>query len=341
MLAFECDYNNGAHPKVLQHLLETNNAPQVGYGEDEFCRSAAEKIRAFCGRPEADVYFLTGGTQTNVVVLSAVLQPFEGVVCAHTGHIHAHEAGAIENAGIKALEIPSHAGKMDPKELEQFLHRFYADENREHMVFPGAVYISHPTEYGTLYTKTELTEISRICKENGMRLFLDGARLGYGLMSRHTDVSIRDIAELCDVFYIGGTKVGALCGEAVVFPHGTMPQHFANHVKKLGAMIAKGRLLGVQFDALFTDDLYCTISAHAIDMAEALKSVLHEKGCRFFLETETNQQFVVLENNRMKELAKSVRYSYWEPFDDTHTVVRFATSWSTERADIEALAALL
>lgn len=341
MLAFECDYNNGAHPKVLQHLLETNEVPQVGYGEDEYCRSAAEKIRAFCGHPEADVYFLTGGTQTNVVVLSAILRPFEGVICARTGHIHAHEAGAIENAGIKALELPSHAGKIDPKELERFLHRFYADENREHMVFPGAVYLSHPTEYGTLYTHAEMEAISHICKENGMRLFLDGARLGYGLMSRNTDLTIRDISEYCDVFYIGGTKVGALCGEAVVFPHGTMPPHFANHVKKLGAMIAKGRLLGVQFDALFTDDLYCRISAHAIEMAEALKAMLREKGCRFFLETDTNQQFVILENNRMIELAKSVRFSYWEPFDESHTVVRFATSWSTESAEIEALADLL
>ncbi|MBQ9189033.1 MAG: low specificity L-threonine aldolase [Clostridia bacterium] len=339
MLAFECDYNNGAHPIVLQHLLKTNDTSQVGYGEDEYTSHAAQLIREFCGTPNANVYFLAGGTQTNVVVLSAILKPFEGVLCADSGHIHVHEAGAIEHLGIKTLTLPSHHGKIDCKELSKWCRRFYADDNREHMVFPGAVYISHPTEYGTLYAKNELYAIAETCRQFGMRLFLDGARLGYGLASLQTDVSIHDIAETCDVFYIGGTKVGALCGEAVVFPKGTMPPHFANHVKKHGAMLAKGRLIGVQFEALFTDNLYLEISAHAIAMAERLKTILHEKGCRFFLETATNQQFLIVSNEQLEAWKPHIRYSYWEPFDDAHTVVRLATSWSTKSEEIEALSA--
>lgn len=341
MLAFECDYNNGAHPAILKRFLETNDSAEVGYGDDSFTSHAKELIAGFCEKPDAAVYLLSGGTQTNVVVLSAILQPFEGVVTARTGHIHAHEAGALEYAGIKCIELPSHSGRIHSSDLEAYLTAFYADENREHMVFPGAVYLSHPTEYGTLYTKDELLKISSVCRSYGIRLFLDGARLGYGLMSRNTDVSISDIADACDVFYIGGTKVGALCGEAVVFPNGDLPPHFPNLVKKHGAMLAKGRVLGVQFETLFTDGLYLKIAAHAIEMAEMLKAVLHAKNCRFFLETDTNQQFVILSNEEMKRLSASVRFSYWERFDDSHTVVRFATSWSTAPEDIEALEKLL
>ncbi len=341
MLSFECDYNNGAHPAILKRLLETNNSTQVGYGEDEFTTHAKHLIAEFCGKPDAEVYLLTGGTQTNVVVLSAILKPFEGVLTARTGHIHTHEAGALEYTGTKAIELPSHNGKIKPEDLSEYLSAFYADVNREHMVFPGAVYISHPTEYGTLYSRSELVAISSICRSYGIRLFLDGARLGYGLMSYNTDVSIQDITDLCDVFYIGGTKVGALCGEAVVFPNGNLPQHFPNHVKKHGAMLAKGRLIGIQFEALFSDGLYCMIALHAIEMAERLKAVLHEKGYRFFLETDTNQQFVILSNEEMNRLSHYVRFSYWERYDSSHTVVRFATSWSTTIDDIESLRRLL
>ncbi len=341
MISFECDYNNGAHPLVLQHLLETNNTAEVGYGEDTYSLRAAALIRDFCEAPNADVYFLAGGTQTNVVVLSAILQPYEGVLCAVSGHIHVHEAGAIEHLGIKTLALPSHQGKIDCSELSAWCEHFYADDNREHMVFPGAVYISHPTEYGTLYAKDELLEIASVCRKYGMRLFLDGARLGYGLASLHTDVTIRDISETCDVFYIGGTKVGALCGEAVVFPKGTMPKHFANHVKKHGAMLAKGRLIGAQFEALFIDNLYMRISSHAIEMAELLKTKLREKGCCFFLETATNQQFLIVVNEKLAAWKPYIRYSYWEPYDETHTVIRFATSWSTRPEDIESLSARL
>lgn len=341
MLAFECDYNNGAHPFILKRFSETNDTPQIGYGDDDYTEHAKQMIAQFCGKPQAQIYLLSGGTQTNVVVLSAILQPFEGVLTARTGHIHAHEAGALEYAGIKAIELPSHNGKISLDDLSAYLTVFFANENREHMVFPGAVYISHPTEYGTLYSKKELHSISSICRSYGIRLFLDGARLGYGLMSRNTDVGIGDISNTCDVFYIGGTKVGTLCGEAVVFPNGNLPQHFPNHVKKHGAMLAKGRLLGVQFETLFTDGLYCKIASHAIEMAEKLKEVLHEKGYRFFLETDTNQQFVILENQEMKRLSEHVRFSYWERYDNSHTIVRFATSWSTTDEDIEALRLLL
>jgi len=341
MVSFESDYINGAHPKILERLIETNGESVPGYGEDKFSKSAKEKIKAACGRDDAEVVFLTGGTQTNVVVISSVLKPFEGVVCAKTGHINVHEAGALEYTGIKALELPEHLGKIDVGELKEYLSRFDGDDSREHMVFPGMVYLSHPTEYGTLYTKKELEEISSVCRARGMSLFLDGARLGYGLMSPSTDVTLHDIADLCDVFYIGGTKVGALCGEAVVFTHHNTPAHIVNLVKKHCALLAKGRLVGVQFDALFTDGLYFTISCHAMEMAERMKKLFCEKGYRFFLDSPSNQQFVILENEQMKKLAESVTFSYWEKYDDHHTVVRFATSWSTTDEDMKALEAAL
>ncbi|MBQ3687153.1 MAG: low specificity L-threonine aldolase, partial [Treponema sp.] len=252
-----------------------------------------------------------------------------------------HEAGAVEVTGHKVLTVPSHDGKMDADELDAFVQEFYADGNREHMVFPGMAYISHPTEYGTLYTKAELTRLSDVCRKHRMPLFLDGARLGYGLMSRQTDVSLNDIARLCDVFYIGGTKVGALCGEAVVFTKKNMPDHFDNLVKKHGALLAKGRLLGVQFDALFTDELYFRISRNAIDRAEELKSAFREKGYEFFIDSPTNQQFVLLENARMAGLAEQVRFAFWERADAGHTVVRFATSWATTAEKIACLKQLL
>ncbi|MBR6638611.1 MAG: aminotransferase class I/II-fold pyridoxal phosphate-dependent enzyme, partial [Lachnospiraceae bacterium] len=290
---------------------------------------------------DADIYFLAGGTQTNLVVISTMLKDYEGVVAAVTGHVSAHEAGAIEYTGHKVLTIPQHNGKIDSEELEEYLRGFYADQNHEHMVFPGMVYISHPTEYGTLYSKRELEQISQVCNEYDIPLFMDGARLGYGLMSKQTDVSLPDIAKLCDVFYIGGTKVGALCGEAVVFTKNNTPKHFMTMVKQHGALLAKGRLLGVQFDALFTDDLYFEISRHAIEMAECLKEVLSEKGCTFYLESPTNQQFIVLDNDKLKQLEGKVGYSFWEKADDNHTVIRLATSWSTKPEDIEALRELL
>lgn len=341
MLSFESDYIAGAHPKILEQLIKTNMEPQPGYGSDDYSKSAKEKIRTACECPNAEVYFLTGGTQTNAIVISTMLRDSEGVVAAKTGHVSVHEAGAIEHSGHKVLELSQENGKINPKELECFISGFYADPNHEHMVYPGMVYISHPTEYGTLYSKEELTELSQICKTYQIPLYMDGARLGYGLMSHDTDVTLADIACLCDVFYIGGTKVGALCGEAVVFTQNNMPKHFTTLVKQRCALLAKGRLLGLQFDTLFTDNLYFDISKHAINMAEKLKKIFAGKGYRFYLESPTNQQFIILENTQMKELSGQVAFSFWEPFDETHSVVRFATSWSTTDSDLEQLEQLL
>lgn len=341
MLSFESDYIQGAHEKIMERLMETNMERLSGYGVDSYCQSAKEKIKKACGCPDADVFFLVGGTQTNATVIDTMLKKYEGVVAAVTGHVSVHEAGAIEYTGHKVLEIPQHHGKIDAVELEDYIESFYGDENYEHMVFPGMVYISHPTEYGTLYTKAELANISGVCRKFKIPLYLDGARLGYGLMSYETDVSLEDIAEYCDAFYIGGTKVGALCGEAVVFTHGSTPKHFMTMVKQHGALLAKGRLLGIQFDTLFTDDLYFKISRHAVDMAELLKKGFREKGYEFFLDSPTNQQFIILENKEMEELQKKVGFSYWEKVDEDHTVVRFATSWATTREDVEKLMLLL
>ena len=336
MISFENDYIQGAHPEVLKRLTETNLEPLSGYGADPYCESAREKIRRECGCPEAEIHFLVGGTQTNAVVIDAMLKGFEGVAAADTGHVAVHEAGAVEYTGHKVLTIPHHSGKIDPGELKEYLEGFYQDANHEHMVFPGMMYLSHPTEYGTLYTRQELEEISRVCRSYEIPLFLDGARLGYGLMSSDTDVTLQDVAQLCDVFYIGGTKVGALCGEAVVFPE-KAPRHFLTSVKQHGALLAKGRLLGIQFDTLFTDNLYFDISRHAIERAEELKRVLQEKGCTFAWESPTNQQFVILEDSTVRRLKEHVVFSFWEKADETHTVVRFVTSWATRKEEIEEL----
>lgn len=341
MLSFTCDYTQGAHPKILERLLETNMEQLPGYGEDHYCESAKEKIRAACECPDAEIYFLTGGTQTNATVIDCVLQKYEGVVAAKTGHINVHEAGAVEYTGHKVLTLPAHEGKIKADELENLLKMFWADGSYEHMVFPGMVYISHPTEYGTLYTKAELEAISSICRQYEIPLFVDGARLGYGLMSYSTDVTLPLLARLCDVFYIGGTKVGALCGEAVVFTKKNAPRHFLTLIKQHGAMLAKGRLPGIQFDTLFTDDLYFTISRHAIEMAELLKKGFADRGYSFFIDSPTNQQFIVLENKKLKELQKKVAFEIWEPFNQDHTVVRFATSWGTKREEIEELLKLI
>ncbi len=337
MISFESDYICGAHPEVLKRLCETNLEPLPGYGADHYSDQAKKKICRACGRPEAEVEFLTGGTQTNAIVIATMLKDYQGVVAAKTGHINVHEAGAIEYSGHKVLTVEPENGKVVPHRLRAFLEAFYADETHEHMVYPGMVYISHPTEYGTLYTKAELEELSGICRQYDLPLFLDGARLGYGLMSHETDVTLEEIARICDVFYIGGTKVGALCGEAIVFTRGNRPEHFTNSVKKRGALLAKGRLTGIQFDTLFTDDLYFRIGAHAIEMASRLKKIFSERGYEFLLDSPTNQQFIILENKEMEQLKGQVMFSFWEPVDKEHTAVRFATSWSTTQEDLDEL----
>lgn len=341
MLSFDCDYVAGAHPKVLQKLAETNMECLSGYGEDVYCKIAREKIKKACNCEDADVYFLVGGTQANLVIISSLLDSYEGVISADTGHINGHEAGAVEYTGHKILALPHHDGKIFAEEIEKYLKTFYGNDSHSHMIFPGMVYISHPTEYGTIYSKNELEKIYEVCEKYEIPLFIDGARLGYGLMAQESDLTLPDIAKLCDVLYIGGTKVGTLCGEAVVFTKNNTPKNFVTRIKQHGALLAKGRLLGVQFDALFSDNLYFEISKHAIEMAEKLKSVLKEKGYRFFLESPTNQQFVILENKKMDELRKNVSFCFWEKYDEDHSVVRFATSWSTKEEDVEELRKIL
>lgn len=340
MVSFENDYVEGAHPAVLQRLIDTNQERLPGYGADAYCARAAEKIREACACDKADVSFLTGGTQANAVVLSALLHSYEGVVAAETGHINGHEAGAIEYTGHKILALPQQAGKFSPEALERFVAGFYADENHAHMVHPGAVYLSYPTEYGTLYTKRELEAIAATCRRYGMRLFLDGARLGYGLASVEADVTLPDLARLADAFTIGGTKMGALCGEAVVFPSGA-PSHFLTTVKQHGALLAKGRLLGVQFDALFTDGLYLEIGRHALEMAARMKAIFTQKGYPLHLASPTNQQFVVLTDAQAERLREHVAFSFWERLDGGRMVARFATSWSTTPEDLRLLEAAL
>lgn len=341
MLSFESDYIEGAHERIFQKLVQVNMEQLPGYGTDPYTAAAKEKIKEACACPEAEVHFLVGGTQTNAVMIDALLHSYEGVVAADTGHIGTHEAGAIEFTGHKVLPIEQQQGKIEASRLEEFLSVFWEDENHEHMVFPGMVYISHPTEYGTLYSKKELEDIASVCQQYEIPLYLDGARLGYGLMSRETDVTLADIARYCDAFYIGGTKVGALCGEAAVFTKGRAPKHFMTIVKQHGALLAKGWLLGVQFDTLFTDGLYYDISRQAIDMAQLLKEGFRDRGYQFLLESPTNQQFIVLENEEMERLQKKIRFSYWEKADATHTVVRFATSWATRPEAIDELFRIL
>ncbi len=337
MLNFACDYLEGCHQDVLQALIRTNLQQEPGYGADSFTASARQKIRTACHCPHADIYFISGGTQTNQLVIDTMLQPYEGVISADTGHVSGHEAGAIEFSGHKVLTLPGQDGKLKASQVADFIRAFYHDDNHEHMVFPGMVYISHPTEYGTLYTAQELQDLSQVCRDAGIPLYLDGARLGYGLQAKDTDVTLPLIAQLCDVFYIGGTKVGALCGEALVFTRHNAPSHFLTRIKQHGALSAKGRITGVQFDALFTDGLYERISTHAIAMAEQLKQLFRDAQLPFFLDSPTNQVFIILENGLMERLAQQVQFSFWEPYDDTHTVVRFATSWATSQDSIEAL----
>ena len=341
MLSFESDYILGAHPKILEALIQTNGEQLSGYGNDVHTKRAAELIKDACHAPGAEVFFLMGGTQANKTVIATMLKPFEGVIAPKTGHVSLHEVGAIEYTGHKVIELPEHNGKLSATEVREYMKTFHADENNGMMVAPGMIYISHPTEYGTLYTKEELTDLRSIADEYGMRLYLDGARLGYGLMSRSTDVTLPDVASLCHVFYIGGTKVGALCGEAVVFAEGVAPERFHSLTKQHGAQTAKGRLLGVQFETLFTDDLYFEISKNAIDRAEELKAVLVSHGYSFFIDSPTNQQFVVLTDSEMERIKEKCRFCFWERIDKERCAVRFATSFATTAEDIAELDKIL
>ncbi|MBR6349383.1 MAG: low specificity L-threonine aldolase [Lachnospiraceae bacterium] len=329
------DYSEGAHEKILQRLLEVNYEKIPGYGTDDFCRSAAEKIKLACDCPEAEVYFMFGGTQTNQVVIDTMCASYQGVIAVETGHVNTHEAGAIEYSGHKVMTVKGTDGKMDPDALSSFLKIYMADASIEHMVYPGMVYISHPTELGTLYTKAELSALHEICASYEIPLFIDGARLGYGLMAKGTDVTLPDIARYADVFYIGGTKVGALFGEALVFTRHNMPKRFNTMVKQHGAMAAKGWMAGLQFDVLFTDGIYFENGRNGIEKAEKLRKALIDKGYEFLIETPTNQIFVVLDNDRFNELKDIVGNNIWSFPDDSHTAVRFVTSWATTDDEID------
>ncbi len=339
MLNFASDYNEGAHPAVLSRLIETNLTQSPGYGEDEYCDAARALIKGACRREDALVQFVVGGTQANLLVISSILRPHQGVLCAETGHINVHESGAVEATGHKVLSLPSADGKITATQVRDAYAAHWNDATHEHMVQPGMVYISHPSEVGTLYTKAELTALSVACRELGLPLFLDGARLGYGLAAPQSDVTLPDVAALCDVFYIGGTKVGALFGEAIVIPNPAYQKDFRYLIKQKGAMLAKGRLLGLQFEALFTGGLYLKMGRHAVTQALRIRDAFVKKGFAMLIESPTNQQFPILPDAALRTLGEKYVYTYWCRVDEAHSAVRFCTSWATQLTQVDALAA--
>lgn len=337
MLHFDSDYMAGALPEIIQKLTETNLEETAGYGFDDYTAHAKELIRDACEAPEAQVHLLVGGTQTNKTVIDTLLDRFEGVMAAETGHINVHESGAIENAGHKVLALPSYDGKVKAEDVEGYLASFYADETYEHMVAPGALYISFPTEYGTIYSLAELEQISAACHKWDKALYIDGARLGYGLMAEGNDVTLADIARLADVFYIGGTKQGALFGEAVVITNKSRFKNFTTMVKMHGGLLAKGRLLGIQFESLFTDNLYTRAAGHAVKLAIKLRDGFAAKGFAPFIDSPTNQQFFKLPNEVIDELKKKATFELWGPRGEKESIVRFVCSWATKEEDVAEL----
>ena len=337
MISFECDYNNGAHPKVLENLIKYNSSKPTPYGFDEFSERAKQKIREACGLPDAQIFFLTGGTQTNATTIDSMLYQYEGVISVGSGHINVHEAGAVEFTEHKIITIGDCDGKMEAKTLDKYLDDYMHDGNKDHAVHPGLVYITFPTELGTLYTARELDDIYQVCQRYEIPLYVDGARLGYGLMAEGCDVTLPYLARHCDVFYIGGTKIGALCGEAVVFTHQNAHKHFFSIQKQHGAVIAKGALIGLQFEALFTDDLYFELSRHAIEMAMRMKEFFRKKGLQFYVNSPTNQQFVIISNEQVERLGSKVKFTHFGQTDRHHTICRFVTSWATTEEEIEEL----
>ena len=341
MIRLACDYQEGCHPKILERMVQTNLESTPGYGTDAYCESAKAKIKAACQAPNSEVFLLIGGTQTNATVIRSILRPCEGVIAVTSGHINGHEAGAIELGGHKVLTIEPHDGKMVASQLDQYIVDTLTAPSWDHGVIPAMVYISQATETGSVYSLAELEAISKVCHKHGMPLFIDGARLGYALASEGADMTLADIARLADVYYIGGTKVGALLGEAVVFTNTKLAKNFFTIMKQGGAVLAKGRLLGLQFDTLFTDNLYFEISRHAINMAMKLKTALKAKGYRFYSESPSNQQFVILENDQLAQLEQHVQVSHWCKVDEKHTAVRFCTSWATTEENIDRVIGLL
>lgn len=336
-IQFQCDYNEGAHPRILQALAETNLVQTPGYGEDCYCDEARAIIRDICGRPDADVHFLTGGTQTNATVISSILRPYQGVLCASSGHINVHETGAIEHGGHKVLALPAKDGKISGRQISDAMASHLAEDGPEHMVQPGMVYISFPTEIGTVYSKEELRAIRQACDKYGLPLFIDGARLGYGLMSEACDLTIKDIADIADVFYIGGTKQGALFGEAVVICRESLKKDFRYCIKQGGGMLAKGRLLGIQFKELLRDGLYFTLAAKADTQAMRIRDAFKAKGYPFLVDSPTNQQFPILSTDDVRRLENDFVFSIWQTTDSGHIAVRFCTSWATPDSSVDKL----
>lgn len=338
MIRFNNDYSEGAHPSVLERLSDTNMVQTPGYGEDEYCLMAADIIKDLCGNGDIDVHFLVGGTQTNLTLISAALRPHQCAVSAASGHISTHESGAIESTGHKVMELPSSDGKITAEDVRKVHLAHVNDVTHEHIPQPKLVYISNPTELGTVYSKKELQELSEVCREYGLYLYMDGARLGYGLTCEGNDLDLKVITEYCDAFYIGGTKVGALFGEALVIKDKGIREDFRYIIKQKGGLLAKGRLLGVQFLALFEDGLYFGISAHANRMAAIIKEALKEAGCGFLIDTPTNQQFPILPDEVLEKLGENYAYSFWQKTDEGHSAVRFCTSWATREEGARSLA---
>lgn len=339
MIQFQCDYVEGAHPLILKKMEETNFEQTPGYGTDSYCARARERIKTLCNNADADVHFLVGGTQANFTVISAALRSYQGVMAAVTGHINVHETGAVEATGHKVLALPSEDGKITAAQVRGCYEAHWNDADHEHIVQPGMVYISHPTENGTLYSREELEALYNTCRELGLPLFLDGARMGYGVMSEKSTLNLADIAELTDVFYIGGTKVGALFGEAVVITNPSLKKDFRYLIKQHGGMLAKGRLLGIQFDTLFEDGLYFEIAKHADVLAMRLKEAFVKKGYKLRYDSYTNQQFPILPNKHMEKLKEKYSFAFWEAVDENHSAVRFCTSWATKEEAVDALIA--
>ena len=337
MIRFECDYLEGAHPRILEKLEETNFEQTAGYGEDPHCENARKLICRACGRDDVDVHFLVGGTQTNFTVISSILRPHQGVVAAVTGHINVHETGAIEATGHKVLPLPSEDGKITAAQVHEMYDAHWNDDTHEHMVQPGMVYISQPTENGTLYSKEELRALHETCEKLELPLFLDGARMGYGLMSEENTLALEDIAALTDVFYIGGTKVGALFGEAVVIVNPALKKDFRYLIKQHGGMLAKGRLLGIQFETLFEDGLYFEIAEYADQLAMRLKEAFVKKGYPLRYDSYTNQQFPIMPNEHIDVIKDKYSFSFWEAVDASHSAVRFCTSWATKKEAVDQL----
>ena len=337
MLRFECDYTEGAHPRILEALMKTNMEQTPGYGEDEHCETARKIIRLACGNEDMNVHFLVGGTQANTTVIASILRPHQAVVCAETGHIAAHESGAIEATGHKVITIPTEDGKITADQVGKLLEEHWNDKTREHCPQPAMVYISHPTETGLIYTKSELTELRKVCDEKHIPLFLDGARLGYALAADENDVFMADLAKLCDVFYIGGTKVGAMFGEAVCISNEELNRDFRYHIKQHGGMLAKGRFLGIQFETLFKNGLYLEISRNAVTQAMRIKEAFQSVGCDFLYESPTNQQFPIINEAVLTELSKNYSFSYWKKLSGDRIAVRFVTSWATKPEIVDTL----